>query len=88
MTALPITPGQVWTARELLRWSRDRLSAESDVSYSFIVNYERSGLVARLFSRERGFDALAAVRAALEAAGVEFTNGDQPSVRLAKLSTD
>ncbi len=27
---------------------------------------------------------LAAIRAALEAAGVEFTNGDQPGVRLRK----
>jgi hypothetical protein len=29
-------------------------------------------------------EAVAAVRAALEAAGVEFTNGDQPGVRLRK----
>jgi hypothetical protein len=30
-------------------------------------------------------DKLATIRAALEAAGVEFTNGDQPGVRLRKL---
>jgi hypothetical protein len=30
-------------------------------------------------------DALAAIRAALEAAGVEFTDGDQPGVRLRKV---
>ena len=31
-----------------------------------------------------GFDRLGAVRATLEAAGVEFTNGDAPGVRLRK----
>ena len=31
-----------------------------------------------------GTNNLAAIRAALEAAGVEFTNGDQPGVRLRK----
>ena len=37
-----------------------------------------------MFSRERSFDGLAAIRTALEQAGVEFTNGGEPGVKLRK----
>ena len=35
-----------------------------------------------MFSRERSFDGLAAIRGTLEAAGVEFDNGGEPGVKL------
>ncbi|MGI4806876.1 MAG: hypothetical protein ACRYF2_02075 [Janthinobacterium lividum] len=35
-----------------------------------------------MFSRERSLDGLAAIRATLEAAGVEFTNGGETGVKL------
>lgn len=81
----PIAPEQVWAARGLLRWSRERLSSESDVPYGFIVKFERLGHIAPVFSRERGFNGLSAIRQALEAAGVTFTHGDEPGVKLRKV---
>jgi len=39
---------------------------------------------AALRGREIGVTTLATIQAALEAAGVEFTNGDAPGVRLRK----
>jgi transcriptional regulator with XRE-family HTH domain len=50
---------------------------------------ERAGITANTVTRiENGADAknstLEAIQRALEAGGVEFTNGDQPGVRLAK----
>jgi hypothetical protein len=77
-----LTPEQVILARELLYWSRDRLSGESDVPQGFITKYERFGLLGSLFSRERGFDALAAIRATCERQGLEFVSGSRgPSVK-------
>ena len=81
---MPITPEQMRQARVLLGWSRTRLAALSETTGSFIVFYEDEGRVERMFSRERSFDGLAAIRAALEAAGVEFVdeNVDGAGVRL------
>ncbi len=70
-----ILPSQVRAARGLLDWSRDRLS-------------DTAGVPMRTLDRlEKGEGApqqrtLSAIRTALEAAGVEFTNGDAPGVRL------
>lgn len=72
---IAISPAQVRAGRALLGWSQDQL-------------VERSGVPKRTLARlELGEGAaqrrtLAAIRAALEAAGVEFTNGDAPGVRL------
>jgi len=41
----------------------------------------------KMYSRERSLDGLAAIRAALEAAGVEFTNGDPSGVQLRRSET-
>jgi len=61
-------------ARAALKWSVRDLAG-------------KSGITANTISRiENGSDAkvstLDAIRAALESGGVEFTNGDQPGVRL------
>jgi transcriptional regulator with XRE-family HTH domain len=52
------------------------LAAAAKVSSDTVARFERGDEL-----KERTIDAL---QRALEAAGVEFTNGDQPGVRLAK----
>jgi transcriptional regulator with XRE-family HTH domain len=53
------------------------LAQAAGVGLSTIVDFERSRRVVL-------DETLDAIRAALEAAGVEFTNGGQPGVRLRK----
>ncbi len=81
-----MTPDQVKAARVLLGWSITRLSAYSDTSLHVVRTFERTGRVAPLSCGGRSvpFDALVAIRTVLEEAGVEFTNGDAPGVRLQK----
>jgi len=79
-----MTPDQVKTARALLGWSLDRLAARSGTSVPMVTAFEQTGRVVFSNGRSRALpvDAVAAVRTALEAAGVEFTDGDAPGVRL------
>jgi transcriptional regulator with XRE-family HTH domain len=77
MSGDEISPEQSRAARRLLNWSMVRLGGRSNVSESTIRNFEE-GL------RVLPANYIAAIRAALEAAGVEFTNGDQPGVRMRK----
>jgi transcriptional regulator with XRE-family HTH domain len=74
---MTLLPEQSRAARRLLNWSRVRLAGRSNLSESAIRNFEES-------LRAPSVDKLAAIRAALEAAGVEFTNGMRPGVRLRK----
>lgn len=83
----PITPEQLREARALLYWSPHLLAQMSRVTTSFIYGFEKTGRVASLRWRPRGFDALASIRTALESAGVEFTNGDLPGVQLRRPET-
>lgn len=70
---------QIKAARALLAWSQEDLVARSGVSYPTIARLEsvdgeiggRQGTVAKII-------------AALEAGGIEFTNGGQPGVRMRK----
>ncbi len=74
-----ITPAQCRAARALLNWSQDQLEAAAKVARKTIVDFEREA--------RRPYDrTLAAIRAALEAGGVEFIeeNGGGPGVRLRK----
>ena len=81
----PITPGQVKFARKLLRWSQPQLGVDSGTSFHVVQTFERTGQVAKLYRRPRGrVDTVAAIRASLEAAGIEFTDGHTPGVRLRK----
>lgn len=77
----PITPEQLRDARELLGWSSEHLAARSGTTAYGVTKYERSGRVACRQGQPPNFDALASILAALEAAGIEFTNGDQLGVR-------
>ena len=81
------TPQQVWAARLLLGWSRERLAARSGTTMTFVWTYENEGRVIKMYSREQSLDGLAAIRSTLESAGVEFIeeNGGGPGVRLGKL---
>jgi transcriptional regulator with XRE-family HTH domain len=70
-----VKPAQVRMARAALNWSLQQLSAAAGVHRNTISNFETG--------RYAGEPAtLEAIRTALEAAGVEFTNGGQPGVRL------
>ena len=80
----PITPEQLRQARVALDWSLERLAARSDTTSLIVSEYERSGRVASRRGQHPDFDALASIRTALEAAGIEFMDGDEPGVRLRK----
>ena len=75
-----MTPDQVRAARKLLGWSRYRLAAQSDIPPGAVADFEQ-GLDRQSVTPER----LTAIRAALEAAGVEFTDGDAPGVKLRRV---
>jgi len=83
----PMTPEQLRDARRLLGWSTDRLAVQSNTTAGFIGVFEDTGRIGKFLWHPDGFDALGAIRAALEGAGVEFTNGGEPGVKLRKLET-
>jgi transcriptional regulator with XRE-family HTH domain len=72
-----ISPAQMRAARGLLGWNLQQLSEAAQVSIDSINKYEKGHTAMRR-------SAIAAVRRAFEAAGVEFTNGDGAGVRLRK----
>jgi transcriptional regulator with XRE-family HTH domain len=75
---MTVTGAQVQAARELLGWTRGQLARQAKVGVTTVRNYE-------LGAANNPLDALVdAIRRALEAAGVEFTNGGQPGVKLRK----
>ena len=72
-----ITSDQIRAARALLRWSAQELAASAKVGISTVQRMEGAEGVPSASGRN-----LEAVQRVLEAAGVEFTNGDTPGVRL------
>ena len=70
------TPVQCRMARAALGWGVREIARKAKVSVDTVARFERGDEL-----KERTIDAL---QRALEAAGVEFTNGDQPGVRLTK----
>jgi len=69
----PVTPHQVKAARLLLGWSMSRLGMRSGTSVHTVKSFEQTGRVASMYGRTKQVDAVAAIRATLEAAGIEFT---------------
>ena len=65
-------------ARAALGWGVRELAAAAKVSTDTVARFERGDEL-----KERTINAL---QRALEAAGIEFTNGDQPGVRLTKVA--
>ena len=76
MTSL--TPDQSRAARGFLEWSQAKLAARSNLSESTIRDFEKG-------RRLPTINNLVAIRHALEAAGVQLTNGDEPGVKLRKI---
>jgi transcriptional regulator with XRE-family HTH domain len=70
------TPVQCRMARAALGWGVRELALKAKVSMDTVARFERGDEL-----KERTIDAL---QRAFEVAGVEFTNGDQPGVRLTK----
>ncbi len=77
-----MTPDQMKAARTLLGWSRVQLGARNGTSIHAVQAFERTGQVAKLYGRTERVEPLAAIRATLEAAGVEFNEGEAPGVQL------
>jgi transcriptional regulator with XRE-family HTH domain len=73
-----ISPAQIRAARHLANLSQVDIAKATGLSLPTIKRVESDREVSV------SEDAQTAVRRALEAAGVEFTNGDQPGVRLKK----
>jgi CTP:molybdopterin cytidylyltransferase MocA len=72
-----MTPAQCRAARALLDCNQIHLASRASLGLSTVVDFERA-------RRPVSAEAVSAMRRALEAAGVEFTNGDQPGVRMKK----
>ena len=73
-----LTSAQIRAARAMLRWDQSQLAKSADVSTETIKRIER--LDGSLASTKAG--TLHAIEAALRSAGVEFTNGGQPGVKM------
>jgi len=74
-----ITGQQIKAARELLGWRQAELTKQARISAHSVESAEST--IGESFVP--GQD-LQAMHAALEQAGVEFTNGDEPGVKLRK----
>jgi predicted transcriptional regulator len=72
---MPITSAQCRAARGLVEMDQGTLADGAMVSRSVIIDFEKGR---RVPVRNN----LAAIQRVLEEAGVEFTNGDAPGVRL------
>ena len=73
----PMMPTQCRAARALLNWTQAELAEKAAVAKQTLTDFERG-------ARQPYPRTLADIRAALERAGIEFTNGDSPGVRLKK----
>ncbi len=72
-----MSPEQCRVARAWLDWSQQDLAKRAKVSLSTVADFEKR-------RRTPILNNLVAMQAALEKAGVVFTNGDEPGVKLKK----
>lgn len=70
-----MNPDQCRAARALLQWTRDELAAKARVSVVTVSNFENGKS-----SPQRA--TLDVMQRAFEEAGVTFTNGDEPGVKM------
>ena len=75
-----LTPAQCRAARGLLDWTQQELADAARIGVATVRLFEGEAAESRQAT-------LAVLRQAFELAGVEFTNGDQPGVRLTKAPT-
>jgi len=78
---MSLEPSQSRAARGLLDWSQTRLARESNLSESTIRDFEKG-------RRVPSVNNLAAIKRALQDAGVELLNQGNPGVRLRKPPTE
>jgi transcriptional regulator with XRE-family HTH domain len=71
---MTLSPAQCRAARALLNWSQEDLVRASGITKKTIADFERGATSPRL-------QTLAQIRAAFEAAGIEFLDGEAPGVR-------
>ena|ERR1700683_2235075 len=81
MSRVSLSGAQIRAARALLKWSAADLARQSSLGVNTIRRAEAVDAATSLTAAND-----LAIRRALEAAGVEFTNGDQPGVRLSKVA--
>src|ERR1700676_2058653 len=74
-----LTSEQIRAARAMLRIEQKDLAARADVSLETVKRIERSPGVVSAYT-----STLNSLQRALDASGIEFTNGNQPGVRLVK----
>ena len=72
-----LTPEQCRAGRALLKWTQEKLAHTASVSEVTIRQFEAG-------NRNPHTSTLTMLKQAMEAAGVEFTNGGTPGVRLHK----
>jgi predicted transcriptional regulator len=77
VSRLKISIRQIKAARSLLDWSQERLAETSGVSIPTIRRLEAAG--GDLGGRA---DTVEKIVSTMEAAGVQFTNGNEPGVKL------
>jgi transcriptional regulator with XRE-family HTH domain len=77
---MSFSPAQCRAARALLNWSQVDLAQASKVATKTVADFERE-------DRKPYDRTLADIRLAIEKAGVEFTNGGQPGVRMKKTTS-
>jgi transcriptional regulator with XRE-family HTH domain len=75
-----ITGRQIVAARGLLDWSQKDLAERAGLVWQTVQRLESVG--ADPLPQGRAADSSAAIVAAIERAGIEFTNGKSPGVRL------
>ncbi len=76
MMEAALTPAQLRAARELLKWSRERLAVRMGISCTTLARFENEGWFLKASNASKA-------REVLEAAGIEFTNAnDGREVRL------
>lgn len=76
---MPVSAAQIRAARGLIGWSQVKLAKAANVGLSTVADFERG-------ARAPIANNLSAMERALEEAGVSFTNGDEPGVKLRKAS--
>ncbi len=74
-----ITGGQIRAARAFLRWSAEDLAEKAEIGTQTVRRAEREDGVPSMMANN-----MDAIIRALETAGIEFTDGDAPGVRMAK----
>lgn len=72
-----MSPEQCRAARSWLGWTQQELAKRAKIGLSTLRDFESR-------TRKPIPNNLAAIKGALEAAGIEFTNGDVPGVWLRK----